>query len=399
MALLRLSVVLACCLPVSLRAAETAGDYWVYVGTDTTDFAPRDSQGIYSSKFHPSNGKLEALGVAAERVPEIFAWVRGQWFFTTALLHGVQNPRCLAVHPNGRYLYTADTNRSGTVSAFQIDPRTGKLTLLNVKSSGGLYPAFLTVDATGKNVLVANNLGGTIAVLPIDAQGRLRDASCVVEYHGPQPEGPLTRRAHSVNLSPDNHFAIVLDTVLDEILFYRFDPNRGTLTPNTPPFIKSAKGVAPRELSFHANGVLAYVVGEGSAIMAMKWDAQRGVLTPFQTVSTIPPDFRGHNGAAAVMTSPSGAFLYASNRGHNSIAVFAIDPVNGALAPVQYEPSKGQMPTTFRIDPTGGYLFAGNSLSGNVAEFQIDRQSGRLAPTGASLKIPSPASIAFAPER
>jgi 6-phosphogluconolactonase len=391
-----LSFCLACFLHGTLDAAPAAGDYWMFVGTDTTDFVPRDSEGIYLFKFHSADGTTQAAGLAAERVPQIFAQLRSRWFFTTAMLHGVQNPRVLAVHPNGRYLYTADTNILGTVSAYQIERNTGRLTLLNVKPSGGAYATFVTVDHTGKYILVTNSIG-SVAVLPINSDGRLRDPSSLVEYHGSGPYRSIIPRAHSVNLSPDNRFAIVLDTIMDEILLYRFDSNGGTITPNDPPTLRTTRGAAFRELSFHPNGASCYVIGESSTIATFGWDRARGVLTPVASVSTLPPDYHRPSGAGDVQVHASGKFLYVSNRGHDSIAVFTIDPVNGTLKPIQYEPTQGQRPRSFCIDPTGRYLFVGNSLSGSVVEFQIDQQTGRLTRTEPSFRAPKAESIKFAP--
>jgi 6-phosphogluconolactonase len=371
----------------------------MYIGTDTATYRPFASKGVYLYKFHSANGKVEAAGIAAERLPQMFAPVRSRLPGSAWLLRGVQNPTFLVIHPNGRYLYTSDENRVGTVSAYRIDPATGKLSFLNTKASAGGFPCFITIDHTGRNLLVAN-FSGTVAVLPIAPDGSVRNVSCVMAYHGVGPDHSIQPLTHSVNLSPDNRFAIVTDIALDEILIYRFDANKGTLTPHDPPFLKTPRATGPRHFVFHPNGAFGYAVGEGgSSIVAMRWDAQRGVFTLLQTISTLPRDFHGASAGSEIVVDTSGRFLYASNRGHDSIAVFSIDPAKGTLSPLEYEPTQGKRPRNFRIDPTGRYLFAGNTLENNVVQFQIDPQSGRLTPTGFSFSVPYPNCILFSPAR
>lgn len=381
------------------------GDYWMYVGTWT---ASGEGKGIYLFKFHSAVGKMEARGIAggqlwqsnsdalASSLPRIFAQLWAEWPSVRKMIRGVNDPNYLTFHPNGCYLYTADSDfeNVGNVSAFRVDPETGKLTMLTTKSSAGKQPCFVTVDKTGKNLLVAN-FGGTVAVLPIDTTGHLLDPTSIVHLRGLGPDQTRPPLAHSITVSPDNRFAIVTAMGLDEVLVYRFDAKKGVLMPNDPPFLKLSSGASPRHFCFHPNGIFSYVNGEsGSAIAAMRWDGQRGSFTLLQTVSSLPEDFHGDNIGAEVLVHPNGRFLYASNRGHDSIAVFTIDPAKGTLTPVQYAPAKGKRPSNFQIDPTGNYLFVADRDSSNLVQFHIDQQTGRLDPTS-SFGVPTPTGIKF----
>jgi 6-phosphogluconolactonase len=400
---------LACALGPLAGVASDQGDYWMYVGTWTSW---GQAKGIYVFKFHSTTGKLEAMGITAGRLwesnrdalasspPRVFAQFWAEWPNLKRMILGVHDPNYLTCHLNGHYLYTSDSNydKTGDVSAFQVDPTTGKLTLLTAKSSAGVTPCFVTVDKTGKNLLVAN-LGGTVAVFPIDATGHLLDATSVVQSEGRGPEQARHSHPHSITVSPDNRFAIVTDLGRDEVLVYRFDANKGTLTPNDPPFIKLPSGANPRHFCFHPNGIFGYVNGEaGSRITALRWDGQRGAFTPMQTVSSLPTDFHGASTGAEILVHPNGRFLYASNRGHDSIAVFTIDPAQGTLTPVEYAPAHGKRPEMFLIDPTGNYLFVANLYSSSLVQFRIDQQTGRLNHIS-SLGIPDPAGMGFVPVR
>jgi 6-phosphogluconolactonase len=365
-----------------LQAAKkpaTKGDYFVYVGTYTRD----NSKGIYGYRFHPADGKLTPLGVAAE----------------------TPNPSFLAVHPNGRFVYSvseADGDKDGSVSAFRIEPDSGKLTLLNTVSSKGAGPCHVLVDKTGKNLLVANYGSGSVASLPVKSDGSLSEASAFVQHKGSsvdkaRQEGP---HAHSVNLSADNRFVIVTDLGLDQALVYRFDAAKGTLTPNDPPFAKVNPGAGPRHFAFDPKGNYAYVINEiQSTVTAFHYDRAHGAFHELQTVSTLPKDFKGRNSTAELAVDRNGKFLYGSNRGHDSIAVFAIDPAKGMLTPVENTPTQGKTPRNFALDPTGGYLFAANQGTNNIVLFRIDQNTGRLTPAGEKVDVPSPVCVVFAPAR
>jgi 6-phosphogluconolactonase len=385
---LRASLPAALTLLLYLGAAAAASpkppQYLVYIGTYTLgdNGQPTKSKGIYAYRFDAATPQITPLDAAAETV----------------------NPSFLAVHPNHRFLYAVNevTNykgeRSGAISAFAIEHTTGKLTLLNEVKSKGADPCYITLDKSGKYVLVANYTGGSVAVFPVQSDGRLGEASAFVQHtgHGTNPQRQEGPHAHSIDLSSDNHFALVDDLGLDELLVYRFDGAKGSLTPSDPKFAKLADGAGPRHFAFHPNGKFAYVVNElQSSVTVFSYNAASGALHPEQTVSTLPKDFSGHNDDAEVKVHPSGKFLYASNRGHDSIAVFAIDPGNGKLTPEQDVLTQGKTPRNFEIDPTGSLLFAANEDSNNIVIFRIDAKTGHLTPTGQVLEVPAPVCVTF----
>src|SRR5580704_7335046 len=380
-----LLVALSSTLLAAAAPAEHHGKYLFYVGTYTEEGSK--SKGIYAYRFDADTGEIAELGLAAE---------------TT-------NPSFVALHPNGRFLYAVNDvgnykgPDSGGVSAFAIDRATGKLTFLNQVASKGADPCYITVDKTGKYVLVANYTGGSVAVFPVLEDGRLGEASAFVQHtgHGTNPERQEAPHAHSIDLSADNRFAIVDDLGLDESLVYSFDSAMGSLTLNdkaaaTP--AKAGPGAGPRHFALHPNGRFAYVINEmQSTVSVFRYDGADGILHPLQTISTVPKDFAGHNDDAEIQVHPSGKFLYASNRGHDSIAVFAIDADKGTLTVIEYASTKGKTPRSFEIDPTGSLLFAANEKSDNIVVFRIDPQSGRLAPTGQVLEVAEPVCVKFVP--
>lgn len=377
---LLLSLLLALCAEAA--SAPQEHKYLVYVGTYTQEGST--SKGIYAYRFDPTTTQLTAIGLAAE---------------TT-------NPSFLAVHPNHRFLYAVNEisnykgEKSGAVSAFAIDPATGKLTLLNQVASKGADPCYIMVDKSGKYVLVANYTGGSIAVFPVLPDGRLGVTSAFIQHvgHGTNPERQEGPHAHSIDLSQDNRFAIVDDLGLDETLVYKFDSTKGSLILNDPPFAKADPGAGPRHFALHPNGKFAYVVNEmGSTVSAFSYDGSAGALRPLQTISTFPKDFSGHNDDAEIEIDASGKFLYASNRGHDSIAAFAIDPEKGSLTLIEYAPTKGQTPRSFEISPGGAFLFAANEKSDNIVVFRVDSKTGRLTPTGKVLDVAEPVCVKFVP--
>jgi len=352
----------------------------VYVGTYTW----AKSKGIYSLRMDLATGALSAPELAAEAT----------------------NPTFLAVHPSRRFLYAVGEignfagKRSGAVSAFAIDPESGKLRALNQQPSGGAGPCHVAVDKAGKNLLVANYSGGSVAVLPIGEDGKLAEPSAVIQHKGsgPDPKRQEGPHAHSINLDPAGRFAFACDLGLDKVLVYRFDPAQGKLSANDPPAASVAPGAGPRHLAFHPNGRFTYVINEmGSTITAFTYDADRGLLSELQTISALPPDFKGENTTAEVQVHPSGRFLYGSNRGHNSIAIFAVDPETGRLTAAGHQPTQGRNPRNFGIDPTGAYLVAANQDSSNLVVFRIDPKSGALAPTGVTAEVPLPVCVKFIP--
>jgi len=353
-----------------------AADYFVYVGTYTS----KDSEGIYAWRFHSETGKLSPVGMVAKTI----------------------NPAFLAVHPNRHFLYAVNETANGSVSAFAMDRATGKLTPLNTVSSRGPGPCHLTLDKTGRCLIIANYSGGSVAAFPVAKNGRLGDATSFFQHSGtvalPQRQGGP--HAHAALASPDNRYALIADLGLDEVLVYRLNAAKASLTPNDPPFAKVAPGSGPRHLAFHPNGRLLYLLNEiKSTVAVFSYVAKRGELQEIQTVSALPKDFQGVTNAAEIVVHPSGKFLYSSNRGHDSIAVFAVDPKAGTLTLIEHVSTQGKVPRNFAIDPTGSYLFAANQNSDNVVLFRINRQTGRLMPTGEVLSAPRPTCVIFLPAK
>lgn len=368
-------------LSINAHAAPPQkGKYLFYVGTYTENGSK--SKGIYAYRFDVATQEITSLGLAAE----------------------TKNPSWVVLHPNGRFLYTVNEvsnfqgPNSGGVSAFSLDPATGNLTFLNEVSSRGADPCYITVDKTGKHVLVANYTGGSIAAFPISGDGKLGEASAFVQHtgHGADPKRQEAPHAHSIDLAPDNRFAFVDDLGLDELLTYKFDASKGTLSPNDPPFAKLDPGAGPRHFALHPSGKFAYVVSEmHSTVTAFSADLRNGTFHPQQTLSTLPSTFKGQNDDAEVEVHPSGKFLYASNRGHDSIAVFAIDPAKGTLTLVDHTSTQGKTPRNFAIDPTGKLLFAENQESNTIVVFRIDEKTGKLTPTGKVLEVGQPVCVKF----
>ncbi len=348
----------------------------VYVGTYTF----RGSEGIYVYHLNPSNGALKPVSKVT----------------------GIANPSFLAIDPQQKFLYavneTADYEGKpqGAVTALSIDSETGELSFLNTKPSLGMHPCHVCVDKTGKFVIVANYSSGSVAVLPVKKDGSLGDASDFVQHHGSgvdpkRQEGP---HAHSVTLDEANKYAFVADLGLDRIMVYKFDPVRGKLSPNDEPWAKIHSGAGPRHFAFHPNGKYAYLISElDSTMTAFTYDAEHGVLKEIQTVPALPKDFKGTSHCADIHVAPSGKFLYGSNRGHDSIVIYAIDEATGKLAYVGHEPTQGKTPRNFTIDPTGSLLLAANQDTDTVVPFRIDKRTGKLAATGKVTKVSMPVCL------
>jgi 6-phosphogluconolactonase len=375
--------------PLLLSVAGTLGDhssssqYFAFIGTYTSK---TESQGIYSFHFDSGAGRLTSLALAA----------------TTP------DPSFLTVASNGKYLYAVNElaefegKKSGAATAYSLDPKSGKLTQLNQVPSGGADPCYLSFDQTGKHLLVANYTGGSVETFPVAFDGRIGPASVFVQHTGSGPnkerqEGP---HAHYIASSSDNRFVFVVDLGLDEVVVYRFDPAKGSLTPNDPPFAKLAPGAGPRHLAFHPNGKFAYVLNEvNSTVTAFAYDAKSGSFSTLQTQSTIPKTFTAHNDTAEIVVHPSGKFLYASNRGHDSIAEFAIDPSRGTLTLAGEFSTQGKTPRNFALDPTGKFLLAANQESNNIVIFRVDQSTGALTATGQVAQVPAPVDIVFVPAK
>jgi 6-phosphogluconolactonase len=374
----RLGVALAFLLLTGTSPAASAPAVQsVYVGS----YSPAEKPGIHELVLDLATGDLRA----------------------GAETSGLANPSFLAFHPNRRFLYAVsevsdyEGRKTGAVAAYAVDPRTGALRLLSRQSSGGEGPCYLTVAPSGRWAFVANYGGGTVAVLPIEPDGKLGPAASVVRHEGSgadksRQEGP---HAHSVDLDAAGRFALVADLGLDKIMVYAVG-DKGSLTPHAPPFATLPPGSGPRHVAFGRKGSHAYVINElSSSVAAFSYDAERGILTSVQSVSTLPAGFTGKSYPAEIAVSADGRFLYGSNRGHDSIASFAIDPATGRLGALGHTPTGGSWPRHFAIDPSGSYLLAANQKSDSVEVFRIDRRTGALTPTGHRAVVPAPACVVF----
>lgn len=368
----------------SMFAAAASTDFHVYFGT----YTKAASKGIYRARFDATTGKLSPAELAAE----------------------AKDPAFLALHPSGKFLYaideSVDAKRSpgAGLTAYSINAATGNLTLLNRQSHGSSGACHLSVDATGRTLLVAHYGGGSVSSVSVSPDGRLGELGSLIQHTGSsinaaRQKGP---HAHAIVLSPDNRFALVPDLGLDRVLVYQIDPATAKLTPHTPPSAALAPGSGPRHLAFHPNGRVAYVINEMLCTMtAFRYDATRGTLTEFQTLSTLPPGEAVAKGTstAELQLHPSGKFLYGSNRGHNTIVVYAIDTATGQLTYVENASTLGKTPRHFALDPTGRWLLAENQDSSTVAILRVDEKTGRLTPAGAPVEVPLPVSAVFVPVR
>lgn len=313
------------------------------------------------------------------------------------------NPSFLTIDRSRRYLYAVNEvgeyagKPGGGVSAFAIDRATGNLRLLNEQATQGADPCHLTIDRRGKTLLVANYTGGSITTLPLRSDGTLGLANDVKQHEGSsikeQQKGP---HAHCIILDAAERYALAADLGIDKVMIYRFDPATGKLTHGKQPWAELQQGAGPRHLTLHPTGRYLYVINElDSTMTAFKYNASNGTLSQIETVSTLPSDFSGVSYCADVHVSPSGRFLYGSNRGHNSIVVFEIDQRTGKLKQLEHVSTVGKWPRNFTIDPTGRFLLVANQHTDNVVTFSIDPRTGRLTPTGQVTEIPVPVCLKF----
>ncbi|HUJ44689.1 MAG TPA: lactonase family protein [Opitutaceae bacterium] len=354
----------------------TAADMYVYFGTHRTG----PGIGFSVAHFDSDTGALSRPRFLIEAV----------------------EPAFFVIHPDGRRLYTCNSGVPGGVSAYAIDRGTGQLTLLNKEPSGGDDASYVCLDRTGRYVFVANYSGGNVAAFALKSDGSIGARTAFVQHagHSIDPKRQTHPYAHSIIIDPTNRFVLVADLGLDRLFVYRFDERDGSLRANDPPFATVAPGSGPRHVKFHPNGRWVYLINEmGCTVTAFTWDSSRGVLAEFQTSSTLPADFKGTNTCAEVEVHPNGRFLYGSNRGHDSIAVFAIDPATGRLTPVEYVPTQGKWPRNFAFDPTGRWMLVTNHNSDNAVVFRVDEATGRLTQTGAPVPVPFPFCERFLPVR
>ena len=359
---------------VSAKDVPTPSSYIVYAGT----YTGTGSKGIDGYRFDTAAGRLTSLGLKAE----------------------IENPSFVVTDPGYRFLYAVTENDNGFLSSFAIDAKTGDLKFLNRVSSGGGGPCHLTVDKSSRLLFVANYGTGNVAAFALNEDGSIGKMTGFDQHRGSSinPNRQNGPHAHEVVLSPDNRFLFVPDLGTDQIAIYKVGSEKGTLTPNNPPFASVKAGAGPRHLVFGPGARFAYVICEmGSSVAVFSFDPAKGSLTPVQTISSLPVDFTGENNSAEIQVGRSGRFLYVSNRGDDSIAVFAIDPAKGMLTKIQVIPTQGKSPRNFVIDPTGRYLLAANQKSDQIVEFAVDQATGRLTPTGQVAQEPSPVSLVFVP--
>ncbi|HLG51623.1 MAG TPA: lactonase family protein [Chloroflexota bacterium] len=318
---------------------------------------------------------------------------------------GVPNPSFLALHPSRRFLYAVnavpeiDDHDGGALSAFAIDWSAGDLIFLNRQSTRGAGPCHVSVDQSGQFAFAANYGGGSVAVFPIRDDGRLDPASDFIQHTGASvdPERQRGPHAHSINLTPDGRFALVADLGIDRLLVYRIDRERGRLIPNDPPFISVSPGSGPRHLDFHPTGLYLYLINEiGSTVTVLAYDGDRGTAREVQTISTLPEGFSGPNTCADIHVHPSGRFVYGSNRGHDSIVIYAVDKATGRLAQIGHQPTLGRTPRNFLITSEGTWLLAANQDSDTIVTFRIDTQTGLLTPVGQPIESLSPVCLRIA---
>lgn len=357
-----------------------AQEFLVYFGT----YTGKASKGIYVSRLNAETGHLGAPELAAE----------------------ITSPSFLAIAPNGKHLYAVNEiskfegKNAGAVTSFAIDRATGRLNRLNQVSSVGTGPCHLTVDATGRSVLVANYGGGSVAAFAIQGNGGLDAAGTFIQHQGSsvnksRQEAP---HGHCILMDPANRYALACDLGLDQVLVYKLDPATARLTANDPPHATVPPGSGPRHLAFRPDGRFVYVINEMTCTTsAFQYDATRGTLKLMDTVSTLPDGetVRPSYSTAEIEMHPSGKFLYGSNRGHDTLVVYAVDATRGTLKPVQHISTGGKIPRSFGIDPTGRWLLAANQNSDSVVVFRIDSETGRLTAAGREIQVGAPVCVKF----
>ena len=371
-------------LTLTLTTTMSAASPLIFIGTYTTKDVP--SKGIYAVRLDTATGALSEPVVAAE----------------------TPNPTFLTWRPDGRVLYALgegpgpDGRSDGGVAAFAFDAASGKIALLNSRGTGGGgSTTMLATDATARMLVTVSYGAGYVASFPLAADGRLGERATLLIHTGPLGPNQIRQdkpHPHSVTISPDNRFALVADLGLDRVLVYRLDPATGTLTPHDPAFIATPPGTGPRHTKFSRDGRFFYILNEiDGSISACAYDAARGAGTPIQHISTLPAGFKvtDPDRAAEIRLHPNGRFVYASNRGHESIAVFAIQ-ADGTLQLVEITPCGGQHPRNFALSPDGNWLVCANQNSNNLVVFKVDAATGRLTATGHTAAVPQPVCVLFA---
>ena len=333
--------------------------------------------GITVAEFDPDTGALS--------VPRLVIETRDPAHFTLSA--------------DGKRLYLCNSGTPGGVSAFAVtDKKTGALKLLNYKESKGRGPSYVSVDKSGRYVLDANYGGGYVEIYSLAQDGSLDQQTAFVQHEGSSvhPQRQTKPYAHWFRTDPTGKFGLVADLGTDQIFVYRFDARTGKITPNDPPATKVVGGQGPRHLAFHPNGKWVYAIAEiANEVMGFSWDAKKGTLTQFQAVKTLAAGFTDHSTAAEIAVRSDGRFLYASNRGEDSIVVYAIDANTGELTLRQRTPSRGKVPRYFTLDPTNKWLIVSNQEGGNVSVFSVDAKTGELAPRGEPVSLVKPMGVVF----
>jgi len=371
-------IVLALCMQIIVSCNVSRDQQRLYIGT----YTDRGSEGIYSCEFNPVSGVVSTPQLAAVTV----------------------DPSFIAIDPQGKYLYAVNetdsfqSSRVGAISVFKVHRKSGKLDFLQQVSSLGAAPAHLSLDKTGKYLLVANYNGGNFAVFPVGKDGLLGKQTAFIQSTGAgaNPDRQTGPHAHYIQVTDDNKYVLVADLGTDKVLIYKLYAASGLVSPDTPAFIQSAPGAGPRHLAFSPSGKFMYVLNElSSTVTVFNFTHDSSSLISRQTISTLPENFKGVNTTAEIKIDQKGKFLYISNRGDDSIVLFGIDPETGLLKMLDRVPSGGKTPRNFEIDPSGQWLFAANQNSDNIALFRINQENGRLTQTSKFIKIISPVCVEF----
>lgn len=369
--------------------SQSKDEQYLIVGTYTRPNTKNPSEGIYVYKFNTNTGEFSAVSKAT----------------------GIKNPSFLTVSPDQKFVYAVTETSDGSITAYSFDKKSGNLTKLNTQSSGGADPCHISIDKTGKWVLVGNYSGGNLSILPVEADGSLGKATQTINHEG---KGPNTDRqekphVHSVNIAPNNRDIFVPDLGIDKIMTYSLDAKNGKLLEGKPAFTKVADGSGPRHFTVHPNGKFAYVIQElSSTVTAFNYAS--GKLTPFQTITTLAKDFKDKNKSfcADIHISPDGKFLYGSNRfvdsgnkngvfapnnNTDTIVMYSIDPKTGKLTYIGNEPVLGKIPRNFMITPNGKFVLVANQETDNITIFKRDTKTGKLSPTGKQIDVPVPVCL------
>jgi 6-phosphogluconolactonase len=353
-----------------------------------------DGMFAYVGSFTTAQRKARGDGIHVYRVDA----ATGTWTHVQHL-GDLVNPSFLALSPDQRFLYSVHGD-GDYATAFALDRASGPAKLLNRGATGGSNGVRQAVDPTGKFLIVANYSSGSVAVLAIAADGSLKDQHQLVKLPGeagPHKVEQASSHPHDVVFDPSGRFVLVPDKGLDRVFVFRFDAVNGRLSAADPDSIKTRPGAGPRHLAFHPKLPVVWVLDElDSTVTTYRWDAERGTLTPTQVITTLPTDFTGYSTTAEIAVSPDARFVYCSNRGHDSVAVYAANAADGSLSSIGWQPTQGRVPRFIGLDPAGRFLHAANEQGDTIVTFRVNAASGMLAPTGQVIKNASPVTIVFA---